>query len=219
MNDMMDRYSESMDLFRMFPAPLFAEAIKINHLRMRAVGQHPPTHELTSEGYEILRIILAFNPDDWATMKATSQSSDFVMIGGIYKAAVALYCISSLQSLLILPTASFLTHLSATLTQCLEQLISEALPLQKFQRLLLWPLIVLGVQAAKGHKSTRGFVRDELLKSSCATGIYTPRMAKDILEAFWSSGKFSWDDCFREPYMLWSLQGIESRGLWRAIQS
>lgn len=210
----MDHYANTMDLFRIIPAPLFVSIIKINHLRIRA-AYHSHRADLTPEAYELLCTILGFSTEDWALSKSIIQKNDLAVIGNIYKASTALYCISSLQSLSILPVTSFLKNNIIDMTQVLKQQLAHALSSEKFLRLLLWPVVVLGVMARE-EKAMREFVQKSLLNLRHYTRIYTPQIAVAVLEEFWASKRGFWDDCFREPYMFWSLQGIESRGLWKA---
>ncbi|KAJ5366485.1 hypothetical protein N7541_000426 [Penicillium brevicompactum] len=143
---MMDEYAEEMDLFRIIPAPLFIAIIKINHLRSRAADLSLRDGQ-TSEAYEILYAILIFLPEDWALSKSKTQESDFTTIAIAYKAAVTLYCISSLQSVAVLPATHYLTNIEISMTRMLKQTLSKALCSAKFMRLLLWPLVVLGALA------------------------------------------------------------------------
>lgn len=213
---MLSRYADVTFVFTMFPAPLFSETIKINYLRMRAVKQMANPEVITIEAYGILGGVLGFSPEEFADSKPTASKEDVVLLGNVYQAAVAIYCISSLQSLSVLPTAApFLTSTRIEMSERLHLLLSEALVLHKYQRLLLWPLMVLGVEAVNRDTKVRVFVQEQLLAQSRSTGIFAPQIAKGVLEVFWASGKTRWDDCFDEPYMFvtYGSQGLDLRNL------
>lgn len=68
---------------------------------------------------------------------------------------------------------------------------------------MLWPLVVLGVEAADlGRMAIREFVKEQLEGMSRHAGTYVPLTAKSVLERFWASGKTSWDSCFDRPYVF-----------------
>lgn len=92
-----------------WPTALFTEIIRINHLRMRA-SRHELTlvEDSTHEAYGILSRIHNFSASKWVESKPSSKD-EWVLLGNVYKSAVALYCISSLRSLSVLPTTPFLT--------------------------------------------------------------------------------------------------------------
>lgn len=211
---LLGQHAHDQDFFTMFPAPLFAETMKINYLRKRAAKYRLKELEnLTPKALEILGTILRFSPEEWASSRSKLQEKDFTLIGNVYKTAVALYCISSLQSSSVLPLTSFLAHRCTALSQHLQSFLSEVLIFQRFKRLFNWPLIVLGMQAVHGDAEMRFFVQQQLQEISRFAGTYMPQTARVVLEKFWSSGETLWDSCFVKPYMFYSMQGMDSRGL------
>lgn len=186
--------------FQMCPPPLFSEIVKINHLRMRAV-KHEATEaeDLSQDGHGILSRIDAFSPEQWAGSKPASKG-DWVLLGNVYQAAVAIYCVSSLQSSSVLPQTSSLRARCTTHSQLLQELLNEALSSPRVKRFMLWPLVLLGVEAANGSAAMRTFVKKQLSEMSRHVGTYMPLTANNILERFWASGKTRWDACFDRPY-------------------
>lgn len=205
----LEQYGGGVFAFQMCPPPLFAEIIKINHFRARA-SKHEPTgaEDLTQEAYGILSRIHSFSPEQWAESKPSSKE-DWMLLGNVYQAAVALYCISSLQSLWVLPLAPSLRALCTTHGQFLQVLLSEALSSPRLNRFLLWPLVVLGMEAVNGGAAIRAFVRKQLPEMSRYIGTYVPLMARDVLERFWASGETRWDACFDRPYVFATQIGVD----------
>ncbi|KAK4243872.1 hypothetical protein C7999DRAFT_44389 [Corynascus novoguineensis] len=196
-------YRSTLTPFQMCPAPLFAEIIRINHLRQRAVryasqGLGAP-NELAQIAHETLNRVHAFSPAHWASTKPRSQS-DWALMGAIYQAAVALYGASALRSLSVLPptVATVAPPLDA---QLLQRLLARALACPRIRHFTLWPLVVLGVQAAhEGCAETRDFVTAQLPVLARHGGTYAPLTAKGVLEKFWTTGETRWDACFDRPY-------------------
>lgn len=200
-----------------FPSELFARAIEIGHLRVQATksGELSSREENpTEEAYDVLQSIHAFSPELWGESKNQS-TRDWTLIGRIYQAATALYCISSLQSVSVLPPAGFLRDRCVTCGKILHHLLDEGLSLPRLERFLLWPLIILGTQAVDSgygvggggdddddNTARRTFVQEKLIQVSQRFGVSGPLVAKEVLERFWASGKSSWDDCFDKPYVF-----------------
>lgn len=196
----LEQYSRGIFPFQMCPPPLFAEMIKINHLRMLATkDEHPGVEALSQEAYGILSCIDSFSPEQWAEPKPASKG-EWILVGSVYRAAVTLYCISSLQSLSVLPLSRSMRAQRTTDAQLLQELLNEALSSPRIKRFMLWPLVVLGVEAVNGGLEMRDFVEKQLPELSRHVGTYAPLMAKGVLERFWASGETSWDACFHRPY-------------------
>ncbi|KAK4098861.1 C6 zinc finger domain-containing protein [Parathielavia hyrcaniae] len=219
--------------FQMCAPALFAEIIRINHLRVRATvhGSHmqeeTDTHEaLAQEAYAILERIHHFSPEHWADIKPRSRD-DWTLMGRIYQTAVALYCVSSLQSLAVLPTTTTTTGTTTTTPQSgararlLHQLLEQAVASQRIQRFTLWPLVVLGVVTSPTHgdgaaasAAARGFVAAQLPVLSRCVGTYVPLTAKSVLERFWASsggtGQGQWDACFDRPYAFFTQLAVDT---------
>lgn len=212
----MSHYTAATFLFSVFPKELLTEVLKINLLRARwAQEDLTIPEELTHEAFAILGLILDFSPAEWAWSKPGVHHEDRLLVGTIHYSAVSLYCICSLQSLFILPHTPFIARLYIGTTGILYESLAKALKSQKFRKLLLWPLVVLGVAAVDSDENVRSFVRDHLVAISRSTGIHAPVVAKRIIEKFWASGKKHWDDCFDEPYMFvhYGGQGLDLKNI------
>ncbi|KIX09109.1 uncharacterized protein Z518_00187 [Rhinocladiella mackenziei CBS 650.93] len=209
----LEQYGRGISPFQMCPPPLFAEIIKINHLRMRAAKYEPTgTEDHSQEAYEILGRIHGFSPEQWAESKPSSKE-DWMLLGNVYQAAVALYGISSLQSLSLLPlTCSLRTH-CATHGRFLQVLLNEALSSPRTKRFVLWPLVLLGMEAVNGGAAMRAFVEKQLPQMSRHVGTHVPLTAKGVLERFWASGETRWDACFDRPYVFVAQIAVDLSGI------
>ncbi|UPL03775.1 hypothetical protein LCI18_014709 [Fusarium solani-melongenae] len=210
---LLEKYGTVVSPIHMCPLPLFAEIIKINHLRMRAISCYSALlGDLSTEGLEILERIHLFSPEQWASSKPFHQE-DWVLIGKAYKAAAALYCILSLQSLGILPDTPDLRACCAAHGQILWLLLDVGLSCPRTRRSLIWPLVLLGVEAVHGGPKMRAFVSEKLPELSYDAGTYVPLMAKSVLKSFWDSGEMLWDSCFDRPYVFTSQIAVDTSRL------
>lgn len=186
----------------MCPPALFAEIIKINHLRMRATTlASTGAQNLSQEAYAALGRVHDFSPEGWVESKPSSKG-DWLLLGKVYQAAVAIYCISSLQSLSVLPPTSSLKARCATHGHLLQALVNEAMSSPRIKGFMLWPLALLGTEAVRGGAAMRAFVTRHLTDLSHHVGMSSPLTAKGVLERFWASGEAHWDACFDRPYLL-----------------
>ncbi|RMJ02225.1 hypothetical protein BHE90_017041 [Fusarium euwallaceae] len=207
---LLEKYSAAVSPIHMCPLPLFAEIIKINHLRMRAIScDFALLEDLSKEGFEILDRIHAFSSEQWASSKSLHQE-DWVLIGKVYQAAAALYCILSLQSLSVFPETQELRACCAAHGQVLWLLLNVGLSCPRTRRSLIWPLVLLGVEAVRGGPKMRAFVSEKLPELSYDAGTYVPLMAKSILQSFWDSGETQWDACFDRPYVFTSQIAVDT---------
>ncbi|RVX72688.1 hypothetical protein B0A52_04086 [Exophiala mesophila] len=191
-------HGSGLSPFQICPPHLFAEMIKINNLRMEGCQSEVST-ELSEEASSILDQIDSFSPERWAEQKPRGHQ-DWELMGRIYQNAVSIYCISSCQSLRILPLSERLKDKLTRHGQVLHTLLSQAVSVAKTQRLVIWPLVVLGVQAVNGGVAQRTFAAKQLQEMSRYVGTTVPLVAKGFLEKFWASGETRWDACFDRPY-------------------
>lgn len=196
----LQQYGSRTFAFLMCPPLLFAEIVKVNHLRMRATDPNG-IEDLSKEAYGILSRVNGFSPEQWAESKPSSKEH-WILLGNIYQTTVALYCISSLQSVSVLPLSSLLGARRSTHGQLLHTLLNEALSSPSIKIFMLWPLVVLGVEAVNGGTAMRAFVKEQLAEMSRYIGTYVPLTAKGVLERFWVSGESRWDACFDRPYVF-----------------
>lgn len=200
-------YGENGYGFQMCPSPLFAEIVKINHIRNQMSKLNgTDENDLHSDAREVLHRIYGFSPAAWIeSNESLTDASKLIM--DTYQSAVALYCMSSLQSAGALPPNPFLKKNCDMERRILHGLIEQSLA-GRCHGYMLWPLLVLGVQAVNGGPSLRAFVREKMVSMSAACGTYAPLAAKRILENFWDSGKDKWDDCFDKPYMFTTVLSV-----------
>ncbi|THC87327.1 hypothetical protein EYZ11_013228 [Aspergillus tanneri] len=202
---LLGKYGGNGYAFQMCPTPLFVEIAKINHLRARAskagiIGDL----DLQEEACEILRRVYDFSPVEWTKANGPLEEAK-IFFFNILQKAVALYCMSSLQNLCLFPQGSPLSNSRYTERELLYGLLSQAFgPLSSLglKGYLLWPTMVLGVEAVDGGAVMRFFVQRSLIELSVSRGTYSPLAAKEVLESFWASDKTGWDACFDQPYMF-----------------
>lgn len=206
-------YKHLLHSFWPFPLPLFVELARINSLRARSYGcQSKGSKALTLEAWEVLGRIDAFQPDTWA--KKRPAQAAWVLLARLTQAAATIYCISSLQSVGALPLNHLLEVKRSENRQLLYNLLKNALPLPYFGGQLIWPVLVLGVDAVNTGVEIRAFVMKSLPQMSYREGSNVSRTAKGIIERFWASGGTSWDACFDKPYLLpaqWSVRRQHSK--------
>ncbi|KAJ5152016.1 hypothetical protein N7492_010311 [Penicillium capsulatum] len=214
---MVKEYGGNGSGFQMCPMPLITEIIKTNHIRtlISKRNKMDANDDLQSEAREVLRRVYAFSPTAW------TESNEYLAdsskhISETYQSAVALYCMSSLQSVGALPPHPLLKRNRDVEARILHGLIEKSLS-QRCAGYNFWPMLVLGVQAVNGSPSLRAFVRDKMVVMSAICGTYAPLRAKDILEQFWASGKDEWDDCFDKPYMLTTILTVNRGQLPRKL--
>ncbi|QVM06801.1 hypothetical protein D8B26_001506 [Coccidioides posadasii str. Silveira] len=181
------------------PPPLFLDILSINHLRYQWKIASLVNQFSQTAAEAVLQHVDAFSPEEWACSNTSSQE-DWLLIGRIYQSAVALYCISSLQSVSVLPFTSQLKARRTAHGNRLFQLLKEALLSPKVNKCMMWPLIVAGAEAVNRGPAAREFVADHLSEMSEDLGTPLALHAKMVFKKFWPSGKTKWDDCFDTPY-------------------
>lgn len=193
-------YGQRLFSFQMCPPTLFAEIIKVNHLRMQAIeGEHAGAEGLSQEARNILDRIHTFSPKEWSDSKPCSREG-WRLVGNIYQAAVSLYCILSLQSLSVLPSTSEIRAQCAEHGRLLQMQLESAMSSPATRYSMIWPLVLLGVQAVNHGALMRAFVSEKLPELSYHIGSNVPMVAKAVLERFWASADTRWDTCFDRPY-------------------
>ncbi|RYP77426.1 hypothetical protein DL771_001221 [Monosporascus sp. 5C6A] len=177
--------------------------IVINELRQQAANPAVGAGPSQPTASDLLEQIHDFSPGDWIKGKATANSKrEWLLIGSAYQSAVALYCIMSLQSLSILPSALHITAMDAAHHERLMQLLKQALTFPHLRHCLMWPLLVAGARAVYGSADDRKFVDEQFKELSRVGGTALPLAARAALKRFWASGKMGWDDCFDKPYIF-----------------
>lgn len=148
---------------------------------------------------DVLADVLAFSSEEWSEAKVSFRQ-EWLLIARIFKAAIAAYCVASLQSASALPHSPELVKTKDGETSCLLELLQEAVTSPHVKKSLIWPLVVLGAINVEGRHASQTFVSKELSRLSHGLGTALPLTAKSVLEAFWKSEKTSWDECFDQPY-------------------
>ncbi|KAK7993836.1 hypothetical protein PG989_007217 [Apiospora arundinis] len=207
------KYSGGTSPFGFCAPPLMAETVRINHLRWRAATSEAMTAlDLWQEAHEILGCIYDFSPEKWAASKLLSQHH-WTLVGNMFWASVALYCISSLQSMTEPPIEIATPAQRVTHVQFLHLCLAEAVESPSVRPCTLWPLVVLGVEAAGcdsiHREEIRAFVAEQLERLSRHSGTFVPLTAKTVLETFWRSGEMAWDACFDKPYAMTLLISVD----------
>ncbi|KAB5566158.1 fungal-specific transcription factor domain-containing protein [Coniochaeta sp. 2T2.1] len=182
---------------------LFHDMLRVNHLRARKADPFNSLEDiehLSAEAQTILDHITAFSPQQWADSNASDFSSAWLLVGEIFHSALTLYCISSLQSISLLPSSPELQTRRSEQRDRLMLLLAEGLEAQLLKKSLLWPLIVAGFEARDGSDIERKFVLRYLDDQSRELGSSQPLVAKAAFERFWSGGRTRWDECFDRPY-------------------
>lgn len=195
--------------FNTYPAELFSQIMRINRLRALATKYGTPPQDLNQQACEILSQLQAFSVEKWFEKTKDSCKEDHILLGDTYRSAVLLYCISSLQSVSVLSPTSSLKELASTETQALYDLMKQALRKPRIKMFLVWPLMVLGVEAVHGKiHEKRDFVRKWTEDMCTFTGSYSLFHLREVLERFWASGKTTWDGCFDKPYLFTAVTNM-----------
>ncbi|KAJ3496267.1 hypothetical protein NLG97_g2785 [Lecanicillium saksenae] len=204
------KFRDRTFMFSSCPAVLFACIANLNHLRYRASHrQSLRPDNIHDEAMDILKRVESFCPSQWSNGRPAS-TPDWELIGAIYQSAVALFCISSMQSLSVFAKTAALAAQSTCFRHHLQSLLRTALQSAKIQRYLFWPLLVLGVDSARDGDAMRAFVKREMLRMSSHIGTCVPIIAQDVLVRFWTSGETHWDACFDRPYTFATQIAIDT---------
>ncbi|OLN97102.1 hypothetical protein CCHL11_02181 [Colletotrichum chlorophyti] len=197
---MLEPYGFAMTPSKLWHPQLLAEVVRINNLRFKSMKRCVAgAKDLAKQAFEILGRIQDFSPEQAADSRPSSRQA-WTQIGYAHKSAVALYCVLSLQSVSIFPRTLPLRATCAEHGQNLRYFLSRCLSSPRTQGLMLWPLVVLGVEAVHGDAAMRAFVAQQLPEVSRFVGTSVPLTAQAVLSSFWASGHTSWDACFVRPY-------------------
>ncbi|KAH7091343.1 fungal-specific transcription factor domain-containing protein [Paraphoma chrysanthemicola] len=202
LSDIRDSYNLIFP-YNLCPPALFFLTIRTNHLRARAsavlfAGEIDPGHAL--EAQDLLAEIEAFSPEDWAQPGASYD--EWLCIGIVYQAAVALYTTMSLQSLTILPSSLEMNSMRSIHAARLVEALTEALKSPRLVNFLIWPLVVAGVEAGFGDDATRYWIGQQLSELSRRLGTSSPLKAQAVLRRYWAREEPGWDECFDRPYVF-----------------
>ncbi|KAI0448195.1 hypothetical protein F4803DRAFT_497023 [Xylaria telfairii] len=156
-----------------------------------------------TDAQTLLGRLLGFSPQSYSEANGKPAMRDkWLLVGRIYQSAAVLFCILSLQNVLLLPDS---LELSRTLRSHYDRLLidlKEGFQYVGFKNCFFWPLVVAGAAAVRGSVFERTFITDLMRDAVKDMGSSMPLLARKVLVAFWESGKTGWDDCFDQPYIF-----------------
>ncbi|KAH8719501.1 fungal-specific transcription factor domain-containing protein [Phaeosphaeriaceae sp. PMI808] len=189
--------------YTLCPPTLFMEIVRINQLRQRAsvvllMGDMDANHVL--EAHDILDRIETFSPEDWA--QPGECYDEWLLIGTVFQASIALYCTMGFQSLTILPSTLEMNQMRSAHGDRLLKSLAIALKSPRLINFLMWPLTVAGVESAYRGQSTQYWVQSQLDVLSRHLGTSSPLKAQAVLRRYWQRQEPGWDECFDKPYVF-----------------
>ncbi|KAH8634763.1 hypothetical protein IG631_10163 [Alternaria alternata] len=189
--------------YTLCPPELFTEMLHTNRLRAKAsaaVLQCDFDVDHTLKAYDLLARIEAFSVEDWA--QPGTFYDEWLIVGTVYRSALALYAILSLGSLTVLPADASLLDIQTVHGDILLRNLRTALKDPRIARFMAWPLVVVGVEAIYRGEATRGWIGASLEELSRTLGTSGPIKACSVLRRYWKGGVSGWDECFDRPYVF-----------------
>ncbi|KAH8195299.1 hypothetical protein TruAng_010522 [Truncatella angustata] len=208
------QHAEYIDLIKMMyedglfptllsPPALFYILVRINLLRQQASQACEPTDALQSQARRIMEEIELFSPADW-TGSLSSCGPGLLLVAQMHQSAVMVYCISSMQSVQVLPRSTTIDSLKKIHHKRLLSLLREGMFSTELKPGLLkctmWLLLVAGTELRTGSLADQAFVEEQLEDMCQDIGSSLPRLGTIVLRRFWNSERAGWDDCFEKPY-------------------
>lgn len=229
-------YGDGLSTCLPCPPALMADIILINHLRSKANEETAQVEKRQYAALELLNCIRSFSVEQWARCvksaqqadynetsgQKTPESLDWQTIGNIYQSAIALYCISSLlepEGTQLEQPASAIDQPSAGVDNAALALtyrndllgnlerVSSA-PHSQLRKLVLWPLVIAGIELDNTDTASKTFIVFELEWMSRSLGTASPLVAKEYLTRLWSTGRSkvhgwdAWNHLFDRPYVF-----------------
>lgn len=198
----------------MCPPDMFLCLARINHLRAQAASPTAPeVQSLKPRALALVGQVDAFGPEDWAyAFPGGEHQGNLLLLARIYQSATMVFCLSSLQSVRVLPRsgaaaaalqATRARHHARLLEDLREGLCRRSLRFREVMtKCILWPLMIAGTGLRSHHGSSlvdRTFIQRELESMSPAIGSYLPVYALSLIKRFWREDELDWDECFDEP--------------------
>ena len=152
------------------------------------------------EAHDLLGRIEAFVPEDWAQPGAFYD--EWLLIGTMYQAAIAIYCTMSLQSLTLLPNTLEMNAMRSIHGDRLLKSLRAAVKSPRIPRFIILPLVAAGVEAAYRGEATRDYIETSLVDLSRMLGSSSPLKARAVLRRYWQKGVPGWDECFDHSYVF-----------------
>ncbi|KAM0808354.1 putative Fungal-specific transcription factor domain-containing protein [Seiridium cardinale] len=198
-----EAYGDGLFPTLLCPPELFLVMIRINALRSQALETPTPQLSLGACADRIMEQIDSFSPQDWVeSMPSCGPGLSLVATG--YQSAVMVFCISSLQSVSVLPRSSSMQATKARHHQILMASLQEGLTSVQLKdsliKCMLWPLIVAGTELRFGSIADRDFIGRSLEHMCQNVGSSLPLLGNVLLKKYWDSDRLEWDECFDKPY-------------------
>ncbi|UQC81696.1 uncharacterized protein CLUP02_07182 [Colletotrichum lupini] len=179
------------------PMPLFLEISRINHLRAEVSKKSMDKSTANSVAEDIVARIESFDGTDCDSFYEDRDHRD--LIAAIFHSAVAVFCISSLQSVGALPRVHRLTMLRTMHGNRLYSLMEETRKHPQLKKSVQWPLVVAGIEASV-RVDKRRLVAELYLEQAKDIATPLPLHAKNVMRTFWDGDATHWDACFDQPY-------------------
>lgn len=189
--------------YTLCPPVLFLDLLRINELRLKvstAMMLCEINEDHTLQAHDLLARIEAFVPEDWA--QPQTYYDEWVLIGIMYQAAVAVHCTMAFQSLTVLPNTLEMNSMRSIHGDHLLSSLRKGLKSPRLTRFILWPLVVAGVEAAYRGEGTRNFIESALTDLAGTLGSSSPLKARAVLRRYWQKEEPGWDECFDRPYVF-----------------
>ncbi|KAL0780256.1 hypothetical protein CaCOL14_004740 [Colletotrichum acutatum] len=177
--------------------PLFLEISRINHLRAKVSKKLMGKSTANAVAEDIVARIESFDGTDCDSFYEDRDDRD--LIAAIFHSAVAVFCISSLQSVGTLPRSHRLTMLRTMHGNRLYSLMEETRNHPQLKKSVQWPLVVAGIEASV-RVDKRRLVAELYLEQAKDIATPLPLHAKNVMRTFWDGDATNWDACFDQPY-------------------
>ncbi|KXH59010.1 hypothetical protein CNYM01_08455 [Colletotrichum nymphaeae SA-01] len=179
------------------PMPLFLEISRINHLRAEVSRKLMDKSTANAVAGDIVARIESFDGTDCDSFYEDRDHRD--LIAAIFHSAVAVFCISSLQSVGALPRVHRLTMLRTMHGNRLYSLMEETRNHPQLKKSVQWPLVVAGIEASV-RVDKRRLVAELYLEQAKDIATPLPLHAKNVMRTFWDGDATDWDACCDQPY-------------------
>lgn len=199
-----DIYKTGLSTCFSCPTELFVNIIQINQLRAAQQSFKANDHQPVTSRQDILTRILQFSPLEWVATNLCDNNSampsdiqaikammsGWLSIAEIYHAAVTLYCIGSLAPFAeSIPSISSVSQTRITSHDSIKlhlvKIFSATDERTQMKKLLLWPLVIAGIETGSVDGDFRLFIKTQLNWMSSTLGTFAPIEARQFLESHW----------------------------------